>query len=173
MSTDLVDPSEKVTGPALAALMGRQRKFVLALLTYGADPAAARHAARDAGYDPMYGYQLLRDDRVLKAIREEATKTVAGAALEGVQIMLEIARDKNDTSRFQAAKHLMALNGFTTEQRVVVEHIDRDSREKIEYVRRMAEQLGMDARTLIEQAGIIIDADFEVVEQLQVDDSDW
>lgn len=163
----------KSTGIAMSALTGRQKKFVWALLQNGASTTAARKAATTAGYEPEYGYQLMRDPRVLAAIREEATKTVAGAALTGVQVMLDIALDMDHKDRFRAAKELAALNGFTAEQKIVVEHIDSGMRDKITEVRKLAEQLGLDPRLLIERTGLVIDAEFEVVEELQVDDNDW
>jgi hypothetical protein len=174
MPNDLTIVEEPLAeGKAMSALTGRKKKFVLALLKLGASTSAQRQAAAQAGYDPMYGYQLMHDDRVLAAIREVATKTVAGAALTGVQVMIDIALDKEHKDRFRAAKELAALNGFTAEQRIVVEHVDGDTRAKILEVRKLAEQLGLDPRQLIEATGMVIDAEFEVVEGMQVDDSEW
>ena len=175
MPNDLITEDEpRSTSRAMSALTSRQNKFVMALLQHGASTTAARKAAAMAGYEPEYGYQLMRDDRVLAAIREQATKTVAGAALTGVQVMIDIALDKEHKDRFRAAKELAALNGFTAEQKIVVEHVDRDTREKVQEVRRLAEQLGLDPRLLIERAGVVVDADFEIVEPVAaVDDSDW
>jgi phage terminase small subunit len=176
MSNDLTIVEEPLAeGKAMSALTGRKKKFVLALLKLGASTSAQRQAAAQAGYDPMYGYQLMHDDRVLAAIREVATKTVAGAALTGVQVMIDIALNKEHKDQFRAAKELAALNGFTSEQRIVVEHIDRDAKDKIQEIRVLAEKMGLDPRLLIERAGVVIDADFEIITPAtqQVDDSDW
>ena len=155
----------------MGALIGRQRKFVEALMTLGADSAAIRQAAIMAGYSPNHGYHMMQDDRVMAAVRELATKTVAGSALIGVKVMVEIATTAGHKDQFQAAKHLAALNGFTAEQRIVVEHLEPDKKALIIEVRELANQLGMDPRTLIESTGLVIDAEFEEV--AAVDDSDW
>lgn len=162
-------------GKAMNALNGREKKFVLAMLNQGANKHAAKRAAKEAGYSENYGWTLMRDSGILAALREEATKRVAGAALSGVEIMLEIANDPSHKDRFRAAKELAALNGFTAEQRIVVEHISEDSKQQLRQIREMAAQLGMDAGQLIKAAGII-DAEFEDVtpaKTAEVDDSDW
>lgn len=174
MANELTTGDEAQTNSlAMSALTARQRRFVHALLQSGASTSAARKAATAAGYEPEYGYQLMKDPRILAAVREEATKTVAGAALTGVQVMIDIALNKEHKDQFRAAKELAALNGFTAEQKIVVEHIDSGMRDKIAEVRKLAEQLGLDPRLLIERTGLVIDAEFEVVEELQCDDSDW
>lgn len=160
-------------GKAMQALSSRQQQFVLALLQQGVSKTAARKAAAETGFAPEYGYQLLRNDLILTAIREEATKRVAGAALVGVTVMLDIAQNPDHKDQFQAAKQLMALNGFTAEQRIVVEHIDRDAKDKIQEIRLLADKLGLDPRQLIAQAGVVVDAEFEEVTPARVDDSDW
>jgi hypothetical protein len=140
------------------------------------NPKAAKQAAASVGYVPEYGYQLMRDEEVLAALREEATKRLAGAALVGVNVMLEIAQDPGHKDQFRAAKELAAINGFTAEQRIVVEHIDKDGQAVLANVKELAKRLGLDARQLIAQAGII-DAEFVDVtpakDAAKVDDSDW
>ncbi len=94
--------------------------------------------------------------------------------------MLEIAHTPGHKDQYKAAKDLAALNGYTAEQRIVVEHISEDSKAQIRQIRAMAEELGMDPRQLIEGVGII-DAEFEEVAEKvaalaappTVDDSDW
>ena len=162
-------------GGAMAKLTGRKRKFVIAMMQQGVNPKACRKAAAEAGLTPDYGWKLMRDPDILAALREEATKRMAGAALVGVNVMLEIAQTPGHKQQYQAAKDLAAINGYTSEQRIVVEHIDADSRKQIQQIREMAQQLGMDPKQLIEAAGII-DAEFEdvtVTNIPQVDTSDW
>ena len=176
MSNDLAPVDIASDGKAILALMPQQRRFVKALLSQGANKHAVRKAATEAGYNPGYGFELMRQDSIMAAIREEATKRLAGAALLGVTVMLDIAMDPTHKDQFRAAKELMGINGFTAEQRIVVEHISPQGREIIQQVRAMAEQLGLDPRLLIEQTGVIIDADFEVMSpdaRAEVDDSDW
>ena len=160
-------------GKAMAGLSDRERLFVIAMLQQGLNKKAAQIAANEAGYtNPVYGYELMRRDSILAAMREEATKRVAGAALVGVTVMLDIAQTDGHKDQYKAAKDLAALNGFTSEQRIVVEHIDSDGKAMIQKIRTMAADLGMDAQQLIAAAGIV-DAEYTVVNEPEVDTSDW
>lgn len=168
-------------GKAMAGLSDRQRMFVVAMLQQGINPKAAAKAAAGCGYQPNYGYELMRNEGILAALREEATKRLVGAALVGVNVMLEIAQTPTHKDQFRAAKELAAINGFTAEQRIVVEHITEDSKAQIRQIRSMAKELGMEPEQLIRAAGIV-DAEFteiisgpaiEKQSQLGVDDSEW
>lgn len=158
-----ITSTRKHDGKAMASLPEQQRAFVLRLMELGPTKKAAAKAAGDVGFHPVYGYELMRDERVLMAIREEATKCLAGAVLVGVKTMVEIAQDKDHKDRYKAAKDLAGLNGFTTEQRIVVEHIPSDSKEKIKQIRAMATEIGIDPQLLIAQSGIV-EGDFTEVE---------
>jgi hypothetical protein len=166
------DSDRTYDGKTMSALGPRKRQFVIAMLQQGVNPKACKMAAAAAGYAPEYGYQLMRDDEILAALREEATKRLAGAALVGINVMLEIAQDPMHKDQYKAAKDLAAINGFTAEQKIVVEHIDKDSQAMLVKVKEMALQLGMDPGELIKSAGII-DAEFEVITPAEVDTSDW
>lgn len=170
------DPNDRsYDGKTMGALTARKRAFVISMLQQGVNPKAARAAAAAAGYRPEYGYELMRDDGILAALREEATKRLAGAALVGVNVLLDIAQSPTHKDQFRAAKELAGINGFTAEQRIVVEHISEDSKQQLRQIREMAAQLGMDPKALIEAAGII-DAEFEDVtsaKAAEIDDSDW
>ncbi len=178
-TTDIAIPRDvndrSYDGKGMSALTSRKRAFVIAMLQQGVNPKAAPKAAASCGYQPNYGYELMRDEGILAALREEATKRLAGAALVGVNVMLEIAQDPTHKDQYKAAKDLAAINGFTAEQRIVVEHISEDSKQQIRQIREMAAQLGMDPKQLIQAAGII-DAEFEDVtpaKPAEVDTSDW
>ena len=180
------DPNDRsYDGKAMGGLEDRKRRFVIAMLQMGTNPKAAPRAAASLGYHPNYGYQLMRDEGVLAALREEATKRLAGAALVGVNVLLEIAQSPTHKDQFRAAKELAGINGFTAEQRIVVEHISEDSKAQIRQIREMAAQLGLEPKQLIEAAGIV-DAEYTEVEEAkpgrkakqaspsaEVDDSDW
>lgn len=164
-------------GKAMAALTDRQRLFVQAMVRQGVNPKAAAKAAAECGFAPAYGYELMRNDNILAALREESTKRLVGAALVGVNVLLEIAQSPTHKDQFRAAKELAGINGFTAEQRIVVEHITEDSKQQMRQIREMAEQLNLDPKQLIAAAGIV-DAEFTEVpdaneSQIAVDDSDW
>ena len=161
-------------GKAMAALDTRRRQFVLNMLMQGCNPKAQRACAKEAGFDPTYASTLIRDDRVIAAMREESTKRIAGAGLVGINKLIEIACADGHKDQFQAAKTLAGINGFTAEQKIVVEHIGREDKDKIQEIRLLAEKMGLDPRALIEGAGVILDAEFEdVTPKAAVDDSDW
>ena len=179
MANDLAiptDPNDRAyDGKAMGALSTRKRQFVIAMLQQGVNPKACAVAAASLGYHPKYGYELMRDDGILAAMREEATKRLAGAALVGVNVLLDIAQSPTHKDQFRAAKELAGINGFTAEQRIVVEHISEDSKAQIRQIRDMAAQLGLDAKQLIASAGIV-DAEFTEVTPaapVEVDASDW
>ncbi len=159
----------------MGSLSARKREFVIAMLQAGVNPKACAQAAAKCGYAAYYGYELMRDEGILAALREESTKRLAGAALVGVNVLLDIAQSPTHKDQFRAAKELAGINGFTAEQRIVVEHISEDSKAQIRQIRDMATQLGLDPKQLIASAGII-DAEFtEVIpaKVAEVDDSDW
>jgi hypothetical protein len=176
-NTDLVeiptDPEgREYDGTAMARLPIRHRRFVISMLQQGVNPKAAAKAAADCGYVPSYGYMLMRDERILAALREETTKRLAGAALMGINVMLKIAQDDTHPKQYNAAKDLAAINGYTAEQRITVEHVDKQGLEVISQIRQIAEQMGVDPKLLLEHAGVV-DAEFEDVPPARVDDSDW
>lgn len=162
----------KYDGKAMAGLSDGRRAFVIAMLEQGVNPKAAAKAAAACGYHPNYGYEMMRDESILAALREEATKRLAGAALVGVNVMLDIAQDPTHKDRFRAAKELAGINGFTAEQRIVVEHISEDSKHQMRQIAEMAGVLGLDPKQLIAASGIV-DAEFTVIEEPEVDSSDW
>ncbi len=182
MSNDLIvaiPQDRSYDGKAMAGLTDRQRQFVVAMMQQGVNPKAAAKAAASCGFAAAYGYELMRNDSILAALREESTKRLVGAALVGVNVLLDIAQSPTHKDQFRAAKELAGINGFTAEQRIVVEHITEDSKQQIRQIQDMAKQLGMDARQLIQAAGIV-DAEFTEVAPAkatpaaqQVDDSDW
>jgi len=161
-------------GRAMASLTPDRRNFVRNLIHLGPDKKAAQFAAAKAGFHPFYGYELMREEGIIAALREEATKKLAGAALLGVTVMMDIAQDPMHKDQYRAAKDLAAINGFTAEQKIVVEHLNADGKQLIGQIREMAAQLGMDPKQLISAAGIV-DAEFTEVtdEPVEVDDSDW
>ena len=162
-------------GRAMASLTPDRRDFVRKLLLMRPDKKAAQAAAAAAGFHPFYGYELMREEGIIAALREEATKRLAGAALLGVTVMMDIAQDPTHKDQYRAAKDLAAINGFTAEQKIVVEHLNADGKQLIGQIREMAEQLGMDPKQLIAAAGIV-DAEFTEVEPappIQVDTDGW
>lgn len=157
-------------GPAMSALTDLQRNFVAAMMMMGPSLSRARGAAAAAGFThpEQAAYQMMRNSRVLAALKEEAGKRLVGAALVGVDVMTKIANDDAHKDQFKAAKYLAEINGFTVEQKIVIEHVSRDQREMILEIVENARIAGIDPRPLLLQAGIT-DAEFTVV----TPEEDW
>lgn len=159
-------------GPAMSALTDQQRIFVHEMLQSGVNPNAANAAAVAAGYAANGGWRMMRNERVLAALHEEAKKRLVGAALTGVNVMIEIALEPGHKDRFQAAKTLAAINGFNAEQKVTVTHIKQDMESIVQEIIDRATALGQDPRPLLLAAGVVmdaIDAQFEDV----TDEDEW
>lgn len=170
-------------GPAMSALTDQQRAFVYGMLDSACNPKQADRCALAAGYTGTNpGWRLMRSERILAALHEEAKKKLVGAALLGVTTMMEIANSPQHKDRFRAARELAAINGFTAEQKITVTHIKREEADVIAKIKATAEKLGIDPGPLLAKAGVI-DAEFSVVtavepnhpipRHVEVDDSDW
>jgi len=122
--------------PEMRLLTGMQRKFVLAILeTGGLDYAAA---ARLAGYTDenakTLGYRLIRNAKVLAALRVEALKRMAARGADLADDLVTIASDPEEKTadRLKAIKMVMDRTGMqaVSEHRVVVDD-KRQSREEL------------------------------------------
>jgi chemotaxis response regulator CheB len=96
----------------------------------------------------------MRDEGVIAALHEESVKRLTGAAIVGVSVLLEIAQSEDHKDRFKAAKELAAINGFTAEQRIRVEHVTEDKRDLIEQIKGMARELKLDPKQLLAGVGV-------------------
>jgi len=164
MSKDLVTTIDRQNdGKAMSALSDKHRQFVIELMELGPTKKAAAEAAERAGFSSLHGYKLMRDQRILEAIREESGKQLAGGVVIGVKTLIEIAQDENHKDRYKAAKELAGINGFSAEQKITVEHVTRDTSTMIVEIRNMARELGMDPVAVLKSIGIE-DAEFSEVE---------
>jgi hypothetical protein len=158
-----LDDNRENDGPAMSALTEPQRAFVICMCQTGMMPDMAHKAAAAAGFlGANAGYRMMRNTNVLLALKEEAGKRVLGAALVGVGTILAIATDPTSKDQFKAAKYLAEMNGFTVEQKIVVEHVKKTEAALVDEIRAKAARLGIDPSSLLAQAGII-DAEFTVV----------
>lgn len=95
-------------------LTDRQRSFVHAFVESGGGPGAAAEAARTAGYAPtsaaaarVRAHELLRNPKVLSALRDEITRKLNAAAALGVNVLIELAQSGPPQVRLSAAKELV------------------------------------------------------------------
>lgn len=168
---------ESPYGPAMGELTPLQRRFVIAMCETGGGNASL--AYRMAGPTTVNentikvaAHHLLHQDKVLKAIREEADRRVRSGALLGASALQEIAMDSTHKDRFKAASALLDRSGLGLIQRTEVTHVHKNDEEAIDRIRTLAKVLGVDAQKLLGHAGVKtsapareapIDAEFEVV----------
>lgn len=155
-------------GPAMVALEPKQRAFVLAFVDTGGQDATK--AARMAGYggdNPqsvrVTAHRLTHDAKVLEAIREVADSRIRSEALMAMEVIVEIAKDPTHKDRFAAAKEIANRSGLMVVQKSEVVHRTEDEADKIKRIIALARGLGVDPRQLLGSAGVVLDADFEVV----------
>jgi hypothetical protein len=109
------EPNPDELGPKMLALELKQRKFVLAYLR---DARDASRCARAAGYssssgaDRVTAHRLLRNPRVVEAIKEEADRTLNSNAYIAVAALADIAADPEHKDRFKAADSILDRTGF-------------------------------------------------------------
>jgi phage terminase small subunit len=159
-----VDDDRDNDGPAMSALRPNQRLFVHAMLTTGPRLEAARVSAAAAGYanPAVAGWQLMRNPRVVLALKEEAAKRLVSGALLGVDVLMKIAESDTHKDQFKAAKYLAEINGFTVEQKITVEHVTTDQREVVQRIMDNARIAGQDPAPFLALIGVV-DAEFTPV----------
>tara|TARA_R110002051_G_scaffold325797_1_gene431403 strand:- start:4703 stop:5188 length:486 start_codon:yes stop_codon:yes gene_type:complete len=115
MSRNLPGPKEEAP-VTFDGLTERQSAFVIAYAESGGGPGAAATAAQAAGYAQtsraaarVRGHELLRNPKVLNALRDELTRRLNAAATLGVNVLMELAADKSTpaATRLSAAKDLI------------------------------------------------------------------
>jgi phage terminase small subunit len=145
----MLEPEEHF-GPAMARLNRRQRDFVYEFCAHPKASHAA--AARRAGYSDAGGgakvraHHLLRDERILAAIRETLEREFRADAVLGRSVLVEIAENPEHpaSARIRAAEALLARGGFAQEQRITVEHKNMSEGEMIARIKQIARELNLD-----------------------------
>lgn len=176
----------------MEALNLRQKQFVLALLATGGKNQS--EAARIAGYahanvvgsrlanqanvqaalaEEAVRIQMVvegddaRDPAVIAAIGEEAANRIRSAAILGASALFEIAADPLHKDRLKAAEALLDRADVLRvehNQKITVEHVSTSTNEKIARIVDLAKKQGIDPQRLLGDYGVVIDADFKVVE---------
>lgn len=167
-------------GPAMGKLSPQQRAWVVAFLETGPQENATA-AARAAGYGAeskteeqrkqacqTTGHRLRHDPRVLDAIQELAKdrfRLVAHRATEELVLLLE----NNDPKiKLKAIDMVLARTGLNAAQQIDVNHKHDigglDDKQMIRRIAQLAQDQGLDPIRLLGSRGVVIDAEFEVVE---------
>jgi hypothetical protein len=144
---------ETELGPKMAALVPKQRLFVLAML---ADPGGFQGSwAEAAGYSTkgdshhVVACRLMQDPRIIAASQEVARQHLGsnGPAL-GVKNLLRIATDQKHPKNYEASLAILNRCGMSEKVEVRIEHTV-DDRSMIDICRRMAAEMGIPLEMLI------------------------
>ena len=158
----------------MSRLTEKQRKFVAALLETGGTNETA--AARIAGYSQtnpngcaVEGSRLMRDQKILDAIKEEAEKRIKGGVLLGASVLVEIAADQMHKDRLRAAQALLDRGGMMvvnkSEHNLIIED-KRSEAELISFISAQARLHGMDPSKLLGfEPPDVIDGEFAEIDE--------
>jgi phage terminase small subunit len=139
-------PSDTECGEAMRLLTPSQRAFVVALVESGAENHT--QCAMRAGYSDnakaasVISTRMMRNPKIIAAIREEADRALQGDALLGRAVLVSIAKDVRHKDRFKAGVELLNRAGLLVEtrQRITIED-NRDDNALREEVQSMLEKL--------------------------------
>jgi phage terminase small subunit len=160
-----------------ADLTEMQANFVRYYVETGGRDASL--AARLAGYSTkadghrVIAHRLLRDPRILAALRQEVeTKVRAGAAL-AMGTLIELAeKASTDGVRFQAAQAVLDRAGLlvakTSEHTITIKD-ERTAEQIIQNIRRLAANNGIDLSHVPGLSAPAVDAEYEEVEPMSAE----
>lgn len=153
-----------------------QRNYVSALLELGS--ANHKRAALMAGFSGndnslrVTAHRVHHDSNVQAAIREEAERRMTGATIMAASVLVETIGDKTQQTkdRLKAAEMLFNRTGLhaKSEHKMTVEHTHDDAA-MVARIKLLADSLGLDARKMLGTAGVVVDAEFKVIEPAQLE----
>lgn len=141
---------EEYLGEAMLALTPNQRAFVTALLIFGGVKQTEAALAAGYGGNPrsaaVVACRMMRNPRILAAMREEADRRLRSGALLASSALIEIVGDRAHRDRFKAAVELLNRGGLLveTQHRVIVENDSRTTEEIKREVEGMLQRLYKD-----------------------------
>jgi hypothetical protein len=146
---------ETEMGPAMRALVPKQRLFVLAMLS---DPGGFQGSwAEAAGYSTkgdshhVVACRLMQDPRIIAASQEVARQHLGGnGPVLAARNLINIAKNEKHPKHYEASLAILNRTGMSekTEHTVRVEHAT-DDRSMLELCRRMAAEMGIPLEMLI------------------------
>lgn len=163
-------------GPAMLALSDQQQLFVVRFLEVGGLVENAADAAARAGYSTHHpkaaavaASRLLRQPKVITAIREEADMRLRAGAILGASVLIQTASDPTNKNQFRAAVELLNRSDLivASRQEIIVDD-RRDSRTSlVDRVRTLGGLLGVDVEQLLKPfLAEPVDAEFtEIVQE--------
>lgn len=170
-------PPHTDQGPKMRQCTEMERVFIYAMVECGGD---ATQAAFAAGYGKksdtreqqinacrQAGYNLLRRERVLDAMQEEAKKRLYSMGMIAANNLAALLNDPGLSAkdRFRANVEALDRAGLVVQQKVEVTHKDEKDANVVAEIRKLASDLGLDPSRLLGQAkgSNVVDAEFTVV----------
>jgi hypothetical protein len=152
-------------GPAMLALAQPKQAFVDALMSLGTDDFV--RAAELAGYAnanreslKSTAHRLIHDDRIQVAIKEETRRRLTGLLPLAISRVRDVLTDPLQAGgvTLKAAETVMNRGGLpaVTEQKIEVTRAETPL-QQVDRIARLAQQLGLDPKTLLGQYGVNTD----------------
>lgn len=153
----------------MMALNERQRKFVIAYVLF--TDCDATEAARAAGYSDLgshdkpgirrEGHRLVHNPAVGLAIREFALSHASAESPKYLRKLAQIAMKDDHKDQVPALKSMLNRIGMAEAvDRNINVNVTITSEQKVAEIRQMAEELGLDPKSLL---GNVTDAEFSDV----------
>lgn len=146
------DPDIENLGPAMLALTVARRRFVVGWI--GTKGKNAARVARSAGFSAqrakVTACELLRDPKILAALKEEADRRLDGIAVLAILGLGDLVTSKNEKVKAAAVDSVLDRTGYgrRSTQDVRVEHVD--SRSTAELLAAVQAMMGPKALPVID-----------------------
>jgi hypothetical protein len=166
-------PAAQNLGPAMRALSPNLQIFVHALVeTGGNKPEAARLAGCQCSTTESFrnrAIEMLRNQKVQDAVLEEGKRVIGSLAIQAAEVLGQFVDGTiacPPGTRLRALEMAMNRIGMhaKSEHEVTVKHEGTD-KETIEQIIVLAKAMQLDPRQLLGRHGIVLDAEFTVVEE--------
>lgn len=166
----------KSTTPTYDRLTPKQQRWIDAMTRGDVNPT---EAARLAGYGTegasrdqidnacrYSGWKNAHNPEIQEAMRERAGALLYSGALLAASVLREIASDPTHKDRLKAARELLGHNGYQViaRQEIAVTHEVKDANTLAAEAVEMCRKLGLDPRQFLGANGIVVDAEFKVIE---------
>lgn len=163
-----LDP-ESSYGPAMRALTDTRKRFVIAYVWFGGVRKSPAEAARKAGIGGTERSTntsskiLMRDPKVLAALREETDKLLTSYGAAAAHRLNELLQSDNEKVALDASKSLLGFAGHTlnrTEHKLIIQDEFGSTQEILDYVEKTLAKFDPKRMARIDAAERAVDVEF-------------
>ena len=130
--------------------------------------AAAGYSAGPEGSSALRvtAHRLAHDEKIQAAIQEEARRRMKAGSIMAASVLLNIAGNPAHKDQLKAATQLLDRSGLhaLSEHKVTVENTPADEKAMVARITELAKKLDIDPKKLLGERGIVVDAEYEIVE---------